>query len=227
MRILVIEDDKSLSDLLKEALAQEGYAVDMAGTGEEGEYLAETIPFDVIVLDIILPGKDGIAVCKSLRAKNVNTPILMLTCKTEESDVIRGLDSGADDYLGKPFHVAILYARLRALVRRRQNTSNPKVEIGNLVIDTVRRQVWQGTQEINLTVKEYDILEFLACNPNTVITRTDLEQHIWNMNMDTSTNLIDVHIKNLRAKLGRENQDLIQTIRGRGYRILLSNSFSG
>ena len=219
MRILIIEDDKPLSDMLKKALSQENYSVDVALTGEDGEYLAETIPYDVILMAILLPGKDGIAVCKSLRHKNIDTPILMLTSKTQDSDVIRGMDSGADDYLIKPFHIGVLNSRVRALLRRGHKSENPKIKVGNLILDTVGRQVWQGKKEIKLTAKEYAILEYLASYPNSVITRTNLEQHVWNLNMDSISNVIDEHIKNLRAKLGEENRDLIQTVRGRGYQL--------
>jgi DNA-binding response OmpR family regulator len=219
VRILIIEDDKSTSDFLKEALTQERYAVDTAFTGEEGESLAETVSYDAILLDIILPGKDGIQVCADLRRKKVDTPILILTCKSEDSDITRGLDSGADDYLTKPFTIDVLLSRLRALIRRGQNSINPDIKVGNLILDTVNQQFWQGTREITLTSKEYAILEYLAGHPDSLITRSTLEQHIWNLNTDSGSNVIDAHIKNLRAKLGEENRGLIQTIRGRGYQL--------
>jgi DNA-binding response OmpR family regulator len=220
VRILVIEDDKAVSDFISEALTQEGYAVDTAFTGEQGEYLAGTVPYDAILLDILLPGKDGFEVCTALRRKKIDTPVLMLTCKTEDSEVTRGLDSGADDYLTKPFNIAVLLSRLRALTRRGRGLVNPEIEIGNLRLDTIHKQLWRGAREINLTAKEYAILEYLAGHPNSLITRSTLEQHVRNSNMDSNSNTVDVHIKNLRAKLGEENRGLIRTIQGRGYQLI-------
>jgi DNA-binding response OmpR family regulator len=215
---LIVEDDLDLANMLKAALSQEGYAADVTDCGEEGESLATAILYDLILLDILLPGKDGLAVCKSLRTQKINTPILLLTAKNENADVILGLNSGADDYLTKPFNLGVLFARIRALIRRGRTISSQELKINNLTIDTLNRQVHRCEAEISLTSKEYAILEYLIQHPNFLVARSTLEQHIWNMQMDNSSNALDVHIKNLRNKLGEENHDLILTIRGQGYR---------
>lgn len=217
MRILVIEDEKQLADIIKRGLAEEGYAVDTVYDGEEGEYVAESLPYDLVVLDIILPKKDGIAVCLALRQKKVSTPILMLTCKGDIGDKVKGLDSGADDYLVKPFSFEELAARIRALLRRDSNLTSPKLQAGDLVMDTSTRQVWRGQKVIELTSKEYAILEYLMRHPNMVVTRTMVEQHVWGLELDTSSNLVDVYIRKLRRQIGDDS--LIQTVRGAGYRL--------
>ncbi len=220
MRILVIEDEAQLAELIKRGLEEEGYAVDTAGTGESGEELAEDIPYDLVVLDIMLPGKDGLEVCRALRAKKVKIPILMLTAKDAIEDKVKGLDSGADDYMVKPFVFEELYARARALLRREENLVSQKLDLGGIVIDTTTRQVWRGQKGIDLTPKEYAILEYLARHPNMVITRVMLEQHIWNLELDSTSNLVDVFIRKLRRKLDEgEAESLIQTVKGAGYRL--------
>lgn len=203
MRILVIDDDRMFAGFLKEALSDEGYAVDIAYTGEEGENLAESIPYDLIILDIMLPGKNGIEVCQSLRSKNIRTPVMMLSgIRIDDQDVIQGLDHGADEYLLKTVKLDVLLARVRALLRKEQTTKNTRLEIGPIVLNTVYRQVWLGQSEVELTAKEYSILEYLAYHPNTTINRTDLEQHAWNLKLEISSNVVDEHIMNLRKKLG-------------------------
>jgi len=220
MRILVIEDERQLADIIKRGLEEEGYAVDTAYSGEEGEYLAEDFSYDLIVLDIILPKKDGIEVCLTLRQREVKTPILMLTCKGSVGDKVKGLDSGADDYLVKPFAFEELAARVRTLLRRESNLISSKLEVGDLVMDTSTRQVWRGQRYIELTGKEYAILEYLMRHPNIVITRTMLEQHVWDLEFDSISNLVDVYIRRLRRKIDEGDEDsLIQTVRGAGYRI--------
>src|ERR1035437_1789733 len=220
MRILVVEDEKQLAELIKRGLVEEGYAVDIALTGEEGEELAGDIPYDVILLDIILPGKDGISVCSALREKKVKTPVLMLTSKDTSGDKVKGLDAGADDYLVKPFVFEELYARIRALLRREENLIPQKIVIGDLVIDTITKQVWRGPRYVELTGKEYSILEYLARHPNMIVTRVMLEQHIWNLELDSTSNLVDVFIRKLRRKLDEGDGDsFIQTIKGTGYRL--------
>jgi DNA-binding response OmpR family regulator len=221
MRILVVEDEKELAGIIKRGLIEEGYAVDTAYTGEEGEILAESIPYDLIILDVILPKKDGVEVCRSLRQKRIKSPITMLTAKDSISDRVKGLDSGADDYLVKPFAFEELYARVRALLRREENLLPQKLEAGDLVIDTTTRQVWKGRRLIELTGKEYAILEYLMRHPNLVITRTMMEQHIWNLELDSSSNLVDVYIRKLRRKIDSEGKEsLIQTVKGAGYRLI-------
>jgi DNA-binding response OmpR family regulator len=209
MRILIIEDEQRMADLLQQGLEENRYAVDITCTGEEG-----------IILDIILPGKDGIEVCRSLRKNMVGTPILMLTCKDALQDKVIGLDSGADDYMVKPFSFEELYARVRAILRREKSPTMSKIICGDLVMDTVTRQVFHGNKSIELSGKEYAILEYLMRHPDAVITRTVMEQHVWNMALDSSSNLVDVYIKKLRTKLDEDrHKSLIQTIRGVGYRL--------
>ena len=209
-----------MADLLKKGLEEKGYAVDATYTGEEGEIVAQSIPYDLIILDIILPGRDGIEVCTSLRKNMVGTPILMLTCKDTLQDKVIGLDSGADDYMVKPFLFEELYARVRAILRREKGPTKSKITCGDLVMDTITRQVLQGNRSIELSGKEYAILEYLMRHSEAVITRTMMEQHVWNMAFDSSSNLVDVYIRKLRAKLDEDSHSsLIQTIRGVGYRL--------
>jgi heavy metal response regulator len=220
MRILVVEDQRRLCNIIKRGLLEEGYAVDSAYDGEDGEYLAETTPYDLIILDIMLPKKDGIEVCQDLRLKKVNTPILMLTAKDTVEDRVRGLDAGADDYLIKPFAFNELLARVRALLRREGLSKSPRLQIGDLTMDTLTREAWRGDREIELTTKEYVILEYLMRHPNMVITRTMLEEHAWDYEFDSISNLIDVYIRRLRRKIDENGKaSMIQTIRGAGYRL--------
>jgi DNA-binding response OmpR family regulator len=220
MRILVIEDDRDIANMIRRGLSEEGYAVDIAYDGIEGEYLAETIPYDVIVLDIILPRKDGLGVCLALRQKGISTRILMLTCKGDVRDRVDGLDAGADDYMVKPFDFDELSARIRALLRREVIRGSPVICAGDIVMNTVTRQVSRGTRSIELTAKEYAILECFMSNPNMVVTRRMIENHVWNLSLDSTSNLIDVYIGRLRTKLNQTGQDdLIETIRGAGYRL--------
>ena len=174
MRILVVEDERRLCSIIKRGLLEEGYAVDTAYDGEDGEYLAEATPYDLVILDIMLPKKDGIEVCQELRQKKVNMPILMLTAKDAVEDRVKGLDAGADDYLVKPFAFNELLARIRALLRREGLSKSPRLQVGDLTLDTLTRETWRGQRNIELTSKEYVILEYFMRHPNMVITRTDL-----------------------------------------------------
>ena len=220
MRILVVEDERRLCNIIKRGLLEEGYAVDAAYDGEDGEYLAATTPYDLIILDIMLPKKDGIEVCQGLRKKKINMPILMLTARDTVEDRINGLDAGSDDYLVKPFAFNELLARIRALLRRDSFSKTPKIKVGDLTMDTLTREVWHGERNIELTSKEYVILEYLMRHPNMVITRTMLEEHAWDYDFDSISNLIDVYIRRLRRKIDEGNKtSLIQTVRGAGYRL--------
>lgn len=220
MRILVVDDDRRLCAIIKRGLLEEAYAVDLAYDGEEGAYLAEVNPYDLIILDIMLPNKDGIEVCQELRAKKVNTPILMLTAKDTVEDRVKGLDTGADDYLVKPFAFSELLARVRALLRREGMSKSPELRVGDLTLNTLTRHVWRGQRPIELTTKEYVILEYFMCRPNVVVTRTMIEEHAWDYNFDSLSNLVDVYIRRLRRKIDTEGEDsLIQTVRGAGYRL--------
>jgi DNA-binding response OmpR family regulator len=220
MRILVVDDDRRLCAVIKRGLLEEAYAVDLAYDGEEGEYLAEINPYDLIILDIMLPNKDGIEVCRELRAKKINTPILMLTAKDTVEDRVKGLDTGADDYLVKPFAFNELLARVRALLRREAMSKSPELRVGDLTLNTLTRQVWRGQRPIELTAKEYVILEYFMRHPNVVVTRTMVEEHAWDYDFDSLSNLVDVYMRRLRRKIDNEGEDsLIQTLRGAGYRL--------
>lgn len=220
MRILVIDDDRRLCTVIKRGLLEEAYAVDLAYDGEEGEYLAEVNPYDLIILDIMLPNKDGIQVCRELRAKKINTPVLMLTAKDTVEDRVRGLDTGADDYLVKPFAFNELLARVRALLRREGTSKSPELRSGDLTLNALTRQIWRGQRPIELTTKEYVILEYLMRHPNVVVTRTMIEEHAWDYDFDSLSNLVDVYMRRLRRKIDNEGEDsLIQTVRGAGYRL--------
>jgi DNA-binding response OmpR family regulator len=220
MRILVVDDDRRLCSVIKRGLLEEAYAVDLAYDGEEGEYLAEINPYDLIILDIMLPKKDGIEICRELRAKKVNTPVLMLTAKDAVEDRVKGLDTGADDYLVKPFAFNELLARARALLRREGTSKSPVLQVGDLTLNTLTRQVWRGQRPVELTTKEYVILEYFMRHPKVVVTRTMIEEHAWDYDFDSLSNLVDVYIRRLRRKIDNEGEEsLIQTVRGAGYRL--------
>ena len=220
MRTLVVEDSRRLAGIIKRGLLEEGYTVDNAYDGEEAQYMAETTPFDLIILDIMLPKKDGVTVCRELRAKNVTTPILMLTAKDTTEDKVVGLDSGADDYLVKPFAFTELLARVRALMRREALPKTPKLQVGDLAMDVQTREVWRGERKIDLTAKEYAILEYFMRRPNVVVTRTMLGDNVWDYEFDGISNIIDVYVRRIRRKIDEDGQgSLIQTLRGAGYRL--------
>ena len=220
MRVLVVEDSRRLAGIVKRGLLEEGYAVDNAYDGEEAEYMAESTPFDVIILDIMLPKKDGLAVCRDLRGKNVSTPILMLTAKDSVEDKVTGLDSGADDYLVKPFAFSELLARIRALLRREVLPKTQKFQVGGLSLDPQSREVWRDGSILELTAKEYSILEYFMRRPNAVVTRTMLGESVWDYEFDGLSNVIDVYVRRIRQKIDRDGQaSLIQTVRGAGYRL--------
>lgn len=220
MRILLVEDDRKAARVLKKGLEEEGFVVDAALSGDEGEYLASINDYDLIVLDWLLPGKEGIQVCRELRARGLSAPILMLTAKDAVSDRITGLNTGADDYLTKPFAFAELIARIRALLRRTRTARPPVLRVEDLTLDPVSHRVARGGVSVNLTVREYAILEFLMRHAGEVVTRTQLGEHIWEEEHDTLTNLVDVHVSHLRKKIDRgASVPLIHTVRGRGYRL--------
>ena len=213
MRILVVEDEPRLLRSLAKALREEGYAVDTADDGNDGLYKAESYDYDAIVLDVMLPRLDGWELLKRLR-KQKQTPVLMLTARDGARDRVRGLDTGADDYVVKPFDLAELLARLRALIRRAAGQARSDIQLGDLVINTRARSVTRGGEPLTLTAREFSILEFLALHRGEVVSRTALYEHLFDESDDTLSNLLDVHVFNLRKKLGRE---LIATRRGQGY----------
>lgn len=218
MRILVVEDEKALAKTLKKGLSEEGYSVDVAYDGEEGRFMAETEPYDLLILDIMLPKMDGISILKSLRKQGVKTPVLMLTAKDAVSDKIKGLDTGADDYLTKPFDFEELLARVRALFRRKGEIKSAVIIIGDLELDTASHQVKRGGREISLSAREYALLEYLAYNKGKVVTRTDISEHIYDYDFDLDSNIIDVYINFLRNKIDKGfDKKLIHTVRGAGY----------
>jgi DNA-binding response OmpR family regulator len=218
--VLLVEDDRKAARVLRRGLQEEGFTVDIAHAGEDGEYQAEINDYDVIVLDWLMPGKPGIDVCRDLRARGVTTPILMLTAKDALTDRVTGLNTGADDYLTKPFAFVELLARIRALLRRGEGTRTPVLKVGDLVLDQVSHRVTRGERRIVLTNKEYALLEYLMRHAGRVVTRTELGEHVWQEEHDTLTNLVDVHMSHVRRKVdGGVATPLIHTVRGRGYRV--------
>ena len=213
MRVLIIEDEPDLLASLAQALREEGYAVDTADNGDDGLFNAEGTDYDAIVLDVMLPGKDGWEILASLR-KAKKTPVLMLTARDQSGDRVRGLDTGADDYVIKPFDLAELFARLRALIRRSADKTTNVIEIGDVKIDTAARHVFLKGQPVELTAREYSLVEFLVLHRGKVITRTQLYEHLFDENESSLSNLLDVHVSNARKKLGAE---FIVTRRGHGY----------
>jgi two-component system, OmpR family, response regulator len=220
MRALVVEDELKMAALLRRGLTEEGYAADIAGTGDEALWMARAAPYDVIVLDVMLPGRDGFAVCRELREAGVWAPILMLTARDAVEDRVEGLDSGADDYLTKPFSFAELLARLRALARREAAERPPVLEVGSLRLDPATRQVWRGDVEVALSAKEFALLETFMRRPGHVLSRLDLLEHAWDYGYEKRSNVIDVYIRYLREKLDRPfGVRSIETVRGAGYRL--------
>ena len=220
MRILLVEDERQIADFIVRGLAENGYSVDVAHDGEEALHWPEVAEFDIIILDVMLPSIDGIEVCRTLRRQGLRTAILMLTARDAVEDRVRGLDSGADDYLIKPFAFAELLARLRALSRREPVLLGTELKVGDLVLDTTTRQVTRAGASVELTAKEFALLECLMRHPNQVLSRTVIAEHVWNYDFDNATNVIDVHVKNLRKKIDEEFEPkLIHTVRGAGYRI--------
>lgn len=213
MRILIVEDEPDLLRALTQALREAGYAVDTAEDGEDGLFKAESWEYDAVVLDVMLPKLDGWEVLRRLR-KSKKIPVLMLTARDQSRDRVRGLDTGADDYVVKPFDLPELLARLRALIRRTGNQTRAAIEIGDIVIDTAARTITRGGEPFALTAREYALVEYLALHRGEVITRTALYEHLFDENDSTLSNLLDVHVSNVRKKLGH---DFIVTRRGHGY----------
>lgn len=218
MRILVVEDEKKVSSFIKKGLEEELYKVDTAGNGKEGFEMALSEEYDLIISDIMMPFMNGIQLVEELRKNKINTPILLLTIKNSTKDKVEGLDSGADDYLTKPFAFEELTARVRALLRRKETQKNNILISDDLKMDLVAHKVTRTGSEIILTPKEYSILEYLLRNKNKIVSRTKLIEHVYDFHFDSGTNVIDVHINKLRAKIDRDSgKQLIHTVRGVGY----------
>jgi len=223
MRILLVEDERKISAYVKRGLEESGYAVDPAYTGREALDWADSAPYDLIILDILLPEMDGLSVCRELRRRGDRTPVLMLTARDDIDDRVAGLDAGADDYLVKPFALKELLARLRALTRRVGDTPrSPLLQFADLSLDTRTRQVQRGGKRIELAAKEYAVLECLLHEPEVVLSRTQIAEHVWNYDTFNQSNVVDVYIRNLRRKIDDPSeQKIIHTIRGAGYRLSL------
>jgi heavy metal response regulator len=218
MRLLVVEDEKKVAGFIKKGLEEEGYAVDLVSDGHEGLWMALDGAYDVILLDINLPGMDGLEVLRELRKKELRTPVLLLTVRATIEDKVLGLDTGADDYLTKPFAFQELLARVRALLRRRVEAELPLLQVADLTLDPARRVVFRGQEKIDLTTKEFALLDYFMRNVGRVLTRTMIAEHVWDYDFDPMTNVIDVYVNYLRKKIdvGREPK-LIRTVRGAGY----------
>jgi DNA-binding response OmpR family regulator len=218
MKILIVEDERRLAQLLKKGLEENAFVVDLASDGEEGLYLAETYPYDAVLLDIMLPEMDGLAILQSLRTRAIEVPVLLVTARGDVDDRIKGLNLGADDYIAKPFDLEELIARLRSVIRRSKGRPSPLIEIADLAIDTNARTVARGGTAIVLTAREYTLLEYLALNAGRVIGRTELIEHIYGTEFEWESNVIDVHISYLRTKIDKGfGTPLIHTVRGAGY----------
>jgi len=220
MRILVVEDEKDLSDVIKKGLEEEGFVVNTVGDGQQAVDFAWDNEYDLIILDLMLPVKSGMQALKEIREYEINTAVIILTAKDGVEDKIKGLNRGADDYLTKPFAFGELVARVRALLRRGIEENNNQLKTGDLVIDTVNHNVSRSGSEIPLTVKEYAVLEYLTRNRGQVLSRTQIEEHVWDYRYGSTSNIVDVYIRYLRQKIDKDFEPkLIETVHGRGYRI--------
>jgi two-component system OmpR family response regulator len=220
MRILVVEDESLLAQGLRAGLVADGFAVDVAQTGVDGLWLAREEPFDAIVLDLMLPGITGYELCRTLRAENIWTPILVLTAREGEQEEVAGLDAGADDYLTKPFSHAVLVARLRALLRRGARERPVVLSAGDLRLDPASRRVWRGDAELALTSREVSLLEFLLRRRGEVLSKREILAHVWDFDFDGDPNIVEVYVRHLRDKMDRPfDRTTIETVRGAGYRL--------
>jgi two-component system, OmpR family, response regulator len=221
MRLLVVEDEQRLAAGLRKGLEAEGFAVDVVHNGTDGIWMARENPFDAIILDVMLPGANGYQVCRTLRSEGNWTPILMLTAKDGDWDEVEGLDTGADDYLTKPFSYAVLIARLRALRRRGARARPTVLEAGDLRLDPATRRVWLRGVQIDLTRREFAILEYLLHHPDEVMSKRNILDHVWDFDFDGDLNIVEVYVRRLRTKLQRPGHGaVIETVRGAGYRLV-------
>ena len=220
MRVLIVEDEPDLASMLSRALTEEGHVVDAAGSGEEALWLASATPYDAVVLDVVLPGMDGFATCRELRRRKVWTPVLMLTARDAVDDRVEGLDAGADDYLVKPFSFAELFARVRALTRRTPRERPTVLSVGDLTLDPAAHRAWRGEVELDLSAKEFALLEVFMRQPGRTLSRQTLLAGAWDMSFENRSNVVDVYIRYLRAKIDRPfGRRSLETVRGAGYRL--------
>ena len=218
MRLLVVEDEKKIAAFIRRGLREEGYAVDTAADGEEGHFLATTNDYDLIVLDLMLPKMDGLSLCRKLRQGKASPPVIILTAKDDVKDKVAGLDAGADDYLTKPFAFEELLARVRAHLRKKNEPAATRYKVGGLTLDLLTHRAERDHREIQLTAKEFALLEYLMNHTGEVVTRTMIAEHVWDIHFDSCSNVIDVYINYLRGKVdGVHRKKLIHTVRGRGY----------
>lgn len=221
MRALIVEDDRRLADVLRRGLEEEGYTVDLSRDGDEAVELAGMTSYDAILLDVMLPGQDGLTTCRRLRSDGITAPILMLTARDTVDDTVAGLEAGADDYLTKPFAFRELRARMHTIMRRSGTLPSTILELGDLVLDVATREARQGGRGVALTTREYQILSYLMRNQGRVLTRTMIEDHVWGYAERGLSNTVDVHIRRLRSKLDRPGEpSIIETVRGAGYRLI-------
>lgn len=219
MKVLLVEDEAKIRSFLEKGLKAEGFVLDSVDNGDDALQFAFSTPYDAIILDIMIPGTDGLSILKQLRAKKINTPVILATARGTLDDKLQGLNLGADDYLAKPFHVDELIARLHAIVRRTQGGNMNLVSLKDLTMNMGTREVLRGEQKVELTPREFNLLELLMRSPGRVYTRTQILDSVWNYDFDPNTNLVDVYIKRIRAKVDFKEPALIETVRGVGYRM--------
>ena len=219
MKILVVEDDKKLGGFVRKGLEAQGFAVDLCDNGDDGYALATTRSYDAIVLDIMLPGRDGLSILRNLRDQRSTVPVILLTARSALNERLDGLNTGADDYLTKPFYIDELVARLHALLRRASGQPNTLLQHGDLTVNLLTREVKRGAKPVELTPREFALLTYLMRSPGRTFTRAQICEHVWNYHFDPGTNLVDVYVQHLRKKLGDAAGPVIETVRGVGYRI--------